>query len=352
MTFMTTTKNTSLMRTLHFKFTVLAALAAVMLPVLANAQYFDYSSSGSGRAALLAGFRKPGVASYELVVNLGNVTNLLAQPEGSTTAIGSFSPSQLTAAIGTYGSLSWSVMGTYKGPEFNSWAGYRGSTIWFTLPRSSVGTQTTPPARRSYSSQTSVMNSVDSIGTGAASISVSLGTADSNNTTNLVREPAGNGNGLSLFMDQPGTGLLDNMPATIENVTPSSFVSAVRSDLYQSVPTSYNDPVTGTNNGSAYYVGYFTLNTDGTMTFTRASSTVTPPAPQIVKITRSGNDSTVFFTTTNGFTYSLRYTNSAGLTAPVANWPVLGITATGDGTTNQLTDTTADVNRFYRVSAQ
>jgi hypothetical protein len=100
-------------------------------------------------------------------------------------------------------------------------------------------------------------------------------------------------------------------------------------------------------------VGYFTLNPNGTMTFTRASVFAPQPrVPKIVSITRSANVSTIFFTTTNGtFTYTLYYTNSAGLTSSVTNWPASPSTLTGDGNTDHFSDTTTDANRFYRVSA-
>ena len=105
------------------------------------------------------------------------------------------------------------------------------------------------------------------------------------------------------------------------------------------------------NDGSApTLLGSFTLAANGVVTFNLVS-TAPPPVPRMVAITRSGNSSTVFFTTTNGtFTYSLCYTNSSGLTASVTNWPSLPTTVIGNGLTNSLADTTTDSNRFYRVT--
>jgi hypothetical protein len=102
-------------------------------------------------------------------------------------------------------------------------------------------------------------------------------------------------------------------------------------------------------NGSAVTnLGTFTLSSGGTLTFNVVVST--PPLPKIVNITRSGNTSTIFFTTTNGsFTYTLYYTNSAGLTASVTNWPASATTVTGNGLTNSLSNVTTDPVRFYRV---
>ena len=89
------------------------------------------------------------------------------------------------------------------------------------------------------------------------------------------------------------------------------------------------------------------------MTFTRASAvTAPPPAPAITAITRTNTTAYVSFTTTSGsFTYSLYYTNSAGLGAATTNWPHAA-SVTGDGSIKTLTDTTTDAARFYRIGVQ
>jgi hypothetical protein len=339
------------------KTAIVAAITVLASSHLARAQFFNYSGKGD----LLAGFRKPGVGIYELVVNLGNITNFLALSPGTTISVTNFSPAQLTDAFPGYNSLQWSVFATFTGPPNSTWAGYQLNTIWFTSPRGDVNSQTTPPVRRSSSSQSFVLSEIDSIGKGAHTTSANLVTTNADNDTVLVRELASDPHSLNLgvFIADPQDPTVGdfggNLPATAENVTPSTFSSAVRSDLYQSVPTAYTDPNSGASSGASYYVGYFTFNPAGTMTFTRGSSVVSqgpPPPPQIVALTRVGNTSTVFFTTTNGtFTYSLCYTNSAGLTTPIANWPTSPTTLIGDGKTNQLSDTSTDPLRVYRVSA-
>lgn len=338
------------------KCAILAAITALASPHLAHAQFFNYAAKGD----LMAGFRKPGVGTYELMVNLGNVTNFLALPPGTTISVTNFSPAQLTDAFPSYGNLQWSVFATFTGPPNSTWAGYQLNTVWFTSPRSDVNTQTTPPTRRSGSSQSFVLSEIDSIGKGAHTTSVNLGATNADNNAVLVRELASDPHSLNLgvFIANPQDSSVGdfggNLPSTAENVTPSTFNSAVRSDLYQSVPTTFNDPNSGTSSGASYYVGYFTFNPAGTMTFTRGSSVVQapPPPPQIVGLTRVGNTSTIFFTTTNGtYTYSLCYTNSTGLMTSVSNWSLSDTTVIGNGATNQLSDTTTDAYRFYRVSA-
>ena len=67
------------------------------------------------------------------------------------------------------------------------------------------------------------------------------------------------------------------------------------------------DPLTGLTNGAADYLGYFTLNPNGTMTFTRAAA-VTPPSA-----------GTVSGSATNGFAgLPVVFTNTAS--GGITNW--------------------------------
>jgi hypothetical protein len=328
----------------------LAIVVVLVLPEIASAQYFT-----AGKGDLLLGFRKPSGGTYELLVNVGNITNFMAQPVGTVIPINNFSPTQLSDAFSSYGSIQWSVSATFLGAGPGStWSGFPLDTIWYTLPRDNPGTQTSSPSRLSDSVQSNVKQSINSIGVDAYDVGTSLGATNQDNNPILVREPAGyNNETYSIFVEDPQNNLIGDfggyMPSTVENTTPASFTSAVVSDLYQSVPNGSVDPTTGTSSGPAYYIGYFTLNPNGTMTFTRAVAQ--PPAPRIVSITRAGSTSTVFFTTTNGPTYTLFFTNSAGLTTSVTNWPSSPTTLVGNGLTNSLSDTTTTTNRFYRVGA-
>lgn len=333
----------------------LMTVVALVLPSLANAQYFT-----AGNGDLVAGFRKTGVnqGSYELVVKLGSVTNFLAMPAGTSTPINNYSQSQLSAAFSDYDNLQWSVSGMVSGGPVYYWSGFYQSTIWYTLPRDTANTQSSPLSRQSWTTQGNTKSRISSFINGAGTLSANQGSTNSNNNAVLIRETIATAASLDyahfvangqnpVIGDFQGT-----MPTTVENTTPASFASAVVSDLYQSVPQSYTDPTTGTNDGSAYYVGYFTLNTDGTMTFTRASSL--PAAPVITAVTRTNTTTYVSFSTVSGsFSYRLYFTNSTGLTAPIANWPNTGIYyVTGDGSNKTLTNSTTDGNRFYRVGVQ
>ncbi len=330
-----------------------AALALLPGCWLAHAQYFQYTSHGD----LLAGFRKPGAGNYELVVNIGNITNLLALSPGSTLALTAYSPAQLSDSFSSFGGLQWSVSATVVGAPGSTWDGFGRSTIWYTLPRQAADVPTSAPVRLSSHNQASISSLIDSIGNNAFLISLGMGATNTDNNSTLVREPAGGTRSLSTFVGDllnPSVGdFYGEMDTPVENTTPSDFTTPVVSDLYESVPGGYADPESGTTSGAAYYVGSFTLNPDGTMSFTRASSSspATPPAPSITSVVRSGDTSTIYFTTASGsFTYTLYYTSSAGLSAPVSQWAASPLSLAGDGSVDHLSDTTTNMDRFYRIA--
>lgn len=344
---------------MNFSKAHLARRLALMLlrgtPLLAlpvGAQPFLTPSNGD----LLAGFRKTGAnqANYEVLVNIGNITNLEALAPGAQVSIGKYTPSQLAGAFSDYNNLQWSVFGSFK--VFGSWAGFPYTTIWYTLPRVNADTPAQAPGRVPSSGQTQVKQWILSAGYGAAFIS-SAGVSNSENTASLVREPSGDAqHALSVSIGDPNDATLGDFNGTlnfvVENTTPANFTSAVRSDLYQSCPSGSADPTTQATTGSAYYVGYFQFNANGTLSFTRASnSTVTPLAPPLVSIGRAGNTSTLSFSTTNGATYSVYYTNGSSLAAPLSTWQVLPGTITGDGSVKSVSDASTDADRVYRVAA-
>lgn len=339
------------------------------VPRIADAQFFSYNSMGD----VLAGFRKTGIhqGNYELVVDLGNVTNFIALQQGATLTISNFSPQQLTDAFPDgYQDLQWSVFSTF--PGLLSWSTSLGSfpqaTIWYTLARTNLNTPTQAPVRLPLLAQTDVRQPILGVGGNAMSISEGLGVTNADNNSVLVREPV-SGNALfdltSSIGDPTNPSLGDfggqGINFSVENVIPDTFSSPAQSDFYQSCPAStggrgggtYIDPITGLTNGPAYRVGFFTFSPNGTMTFMRTSTnsvTPTPPPPPQLTVGRSGSTTMISFGTTNSAIYTLYYTNAAGLTTPVTSWASAGSVA-GDGTTKSLSDATTDAVRFYRVGA-
>jgi PKD repeat protein len=274
----------------------LAIMAVLALPELAGAQEF-FQDSDSGDVD--AGFRKftPTQEGVELVVYLGNITNFVGLPAGTVTNLLNFSSQLTDMCPDGFGNLQWSAFSSSFTMGTNSWdtplGPFPADTCWYTVARTNVNVQTAPVRRFSYGSEGTLEERILSVSDNGSTISQELGTTNATNNINLVSE--------SVAAYGPSAGDLDltasigdnNTPSlgdfgggvitfSVENITPSSFTSATVSDLYQNCPNSagsdlFTDPITGLTNGSAYYVGYFTLNPSGTMTFTRAS--VVPAAP-------------------------------------------------------------------------
>jgi PKD repeat protein len=325
----------------------LVMLAMLGLPELADAQSFNPSYGD-----VLAGFRKTGnnEGLYELVVDLGNVTNFLSLSIGTTITITNFSPSQLTNAFidtaseteGVFSYVQWSAFSAIGGEGRNPppWVTPVGSipavTLWATVPATNVATQTQPPARDNDGAQSDQVTLMNGVGTGAASISGFLNVTNENNNTSLVRESVSyNQYDLTAYIrdfNNPTIGDFgaDNSPIfVVENTTPNPFTSAQRDDFYQICPTGYPDPFTGLMNGAAYFVGYFILNPDGSMTFTRAAQAAASPVASF-----TGGPTTGFA----GF--SAVFTNTS--TGSITNW----IWNFGDGTI--ITNSTdANVTHTY-----
>jgi hypothetical protein len=308
---------------------------------------------------LLLGFRKTGTfqANYELVIDIGQGTNYTQLSVGSTLKVPNFSPTQLSDAFPNtnLSNLNWSVLGDPR----VSLAGYPVSTLWITVPRTNQAVQSTAPARLFKSLQQQTATQISSIFAGAAAISSTIGTSSQDNTASLVREPINNDSDLTAFIgsqqDATASTLHDTWPANVEINTGNSFSGSVRSDLYEVRPIGALDPHTGSTNGAAYLVGYFEFKSDGTMAFTRASTNSVPPSPPpppTLGIGRSAGTAMISVATTNGATYSLYYTTSAGLATPVSSWSLFPTTITGDGTTKVFNDATTDAERVYRVIAK
>ena len=266
----------------------LVLLILLGLPELAGAQLFSYNQYGD----VLVGFRKTGnnAGSYELVADVGSVTNLLLLPPGATTNINDITTTEVTNAFtdtGNFANLQWSVFAAF--PNRSAWATPLGTfphyTTWYTLPSTNVNSQTQAPALNYTGESSSVMTSIESIGNSATTIANAIGTASTNNNTFLVREPVATYSDkiLSVYIGDAGfLGVAygdfggNNSPLgyVVENTTPSPFSAPQRDDFYELVPSGQTDPITGPANAAGYFVGYFLLYPSGALTFTSASAPV------------------------------------------------------------------------------
>ena len=305
-------KNTLSFRRLGLRLALLVLLGLPEL-VQAQVQVFQYNQIGD----VLAGFRKTGLndtTGYEMVADLGSVTNFLNLSAGTTITITNFTPLQLTDAFTSYANLQWSAFSAFpSGTKSSTWVTplwtFPGQTLWYTLPATNVNNQTQPPVRQTTQTQ---FNGMISVGLGAQTISGTF--AESvDNTNTEIREPETSQYDLSAFIADAAYptngdfGASDSpLPNDIENETAASFTAAQRNDFYQVVPSGKVDPI-NLSTTTTYFVGYFLLNPSGTMTFTRASANAAPAA------------GTVTASATNGFgPLTVVFTNSAS--GSITNW--------------------------------
>ena len=343
-----------------FQSLCVAAFACLAFTEITGAQPFLYKDSD-----LCLGFRKvtPYTENYEVVVNIGQASIYVNAAVGTTLPITAFSASQLASpTFSTLNNLTWSVFGWFSVPSTN-YSGYPAYTLWLTIPRTDNAVRSAAPNRAGANFQAIAKGEMASIFAGAAFISHDIGTSSTYNTPTFVRESISTypTHLYSVWMGD----LLDGTTGTLndkwpdnnlEITTPGAFSGVVRSDLYEVRPLDDGhggvvvDPHTGTN-GLAYYVGYFEFSSNGTMTFTRQAAT-TSPAQVALSVSKLNNVNTISFPSSSSVTYTLFFTNSAGLSAPVGTWPSLPGTISGDGTMKSFQDTTTDAMRFYRVGAQ
>jgi len=300
---------------------------------------------------LLVGFRKLGsfATSYEMVSDIGQASSYSSLAPGTKVAITKFTLDQLTASFGDLNDLTWAVSGDVRGGDGGD-TNVPVNTLWVTNPRTDPLVQSGPYTRLSSFGAAPVISAITSIGANAANYSGSV-SAGPYNTSTAVQIPANNPLALSPQMG-PNGDYQGSFQADVENTTPDSFTSLVRSDLYELRPTGKVDPHTGLTSGPGAYLGYFELDPDGTFSFTAAGGgTPPPPPPPVLSITRTNTLLTVSFTTTNGATYTLHYNASLTTGVPFTNWPTLGSPVTGNGSLMSMQDTVSGSARFYRMEA-
>ena len=290
---------------------------------------------------LLLCFRQAGGAN-ELEVDLGPATNYAGLAPGAEIAVTALDTNRLALAFATLNNLSWSVDGTQHKPADTN---FPFNTLWLTRARPDASEASTPWLRETSALFASPSSKIDTMGTLAVTYSITSPGAIS--WTNTVILPAGNRDSYGYWVGAFGN--FGAWPDTVEATTPADFATAgnpVWADLYQLLPGSAAD---GTLNTPGTLLGYFTLQPDGTLTFTAAGGVTPPPQPQIAAILRTNGITQVSFATVTNATYSLLGVAGAGLATAVTNWPVVGVSVPGTGGTMTLPDPSSDAARFYSV---
>ena len=318
-----------------------AMLAILVTQVQANT--FPYVSGD-----VLLCIRKSPTGAQDLLVNVGNVSYFTNLAPNTTVAIPNYSGTQL-GQIGT-NNIAWSAW-AYLDAHATRPSGMT-NTIYMTSPRDPAANniQTTPYYRDTASSQGQVVSKLSSIAGGAinnANYSVL------NSSTAVLESESYNLSGGLVVSYLIGLGnnlnFNDTFQATPEQYTAPSFTTGgtpERADFYCIVPTVGNDH----SGPPSQFLGYFELSPAGVMTYTAYPSAAVS-VPVIVSFTRTNTTSTVTFTTGSTGNYSLRGTNSAGLSTARTNWPVISSVA-GDGNNHSLSDVTAAAATFYVITAQ
>jgi len=285
--------------------------------------------------------RKTGNA-YDYVVNIGKATNYNNLPGGVTFTVTNLSATQLGNAFPDLNDLQWSVAAANRPPADGN---YPTQTLWVTRPRAEVSTQSVPWLRKGQFTQATAGAQIDAIGVNSATYS-SGATSNVDNTISGVVIPVSTDYKLAPVIGDDGN-YVGLFQGRVETLTASDFDSSPanvsRADLYEL------QPATSTLGLPGRYLGYFELKPNGALTFSTASAS--PARPTITGITRTGNVTTVSFTTVNGANYRLRATDATGLSTPVSTWAI-GSSVVGTGSVVSLSDTSTAAIRFFAVDAQ
>lgn len=297
---------------------------------------------------LLLTFRKTGLnaSANNFEIDLGQASLYYSAAAGTRKAVSQYTPAQLLTVFGDLNNLSWSVGGFVEPLGDSGDPSIPNGTLWATVPRFGDGsTQSPSPGERSPNAQNPVANQMNSILTQASFYSGSVAADPNNNASDLIVIPTGSGFEAGAFLGSFGNYKNDFWSA-VENTTSATFDSdgiPSRSDFYQLEPTHSGTTPPGT------YLGYFELETDGSMNFVVPSAA---PAGPTLSISVANGIQSISFPTVANATYTLHYTDAAGLTSPVGSWNTVSTNIVGNGSVESFQQNSTDTTRFYTVSVQ
>jgi hypothetical protein len=289
---------------------LLISLAALSLLAAPPARAWTYNDGD-----VLLVFRH---GSDDVEFDLGSVTNFLGQTNGYTTTVGGWDPSLVTSTFGSFTGVKVALLATSVG-----------GTNWL----SSAEPNTTAYNVSSSAAQ-SLRNVIGGVGDKPL-YPIAIPTSEANA---YVIDTGGQYETASYDYVVSGghfSGIAQlggYAPFAVEQAAPGFL------DFWQIQSTQAGAP-------PDQLLGTFTITSGGVLTFVAG-----PRASSLKGVTRSGNISTVSFTTTVGNSYAIAFTNKLG--GAVATWPVDTTTLTGNGSINSLTHTNSSNVEFYRVTTQ
>jgi hypothetical protein len=276
-----------------------------------------------------------------LIVDAGTISYFTNLAPNTKVTIANVSGTQLSQ-VGT-NKVGWSAFAYFD----DSIPPAVTNTIFITNPRSSLNVQTTPNNCGTSSQNNNTIGQMAEIPAGAAN---NINFSPLNTSTAVLELDTYNaGANAESYYNAVGSTLDFNETFTyyFEQYTPANFTfsgNSQRSDFYWMYPAPLHVVA------QAIFLGYFEFATNGVMTYT-AYPSATVVTPVIVSFSRSGTTNSITFSTGPTGTYTLRGTNSVGLTSARTNWPALASTS-GTGSNITITDITSSSNLFYVITAQ
>jgi hypothetical protein len=298
------------------------AVAASLLLNTPLAQAWTYSD---GHALLI--FRESGFNDVEF--DLGDISQFLGQRDGYTATLNAWNLSLVTGVFGDDLSGVSVILAATTSDTAASPAAWLSS-----------GDPSAVPSDPSFPTwRANLYSVIDAIGTrpltylvpasGASAYSIDPGGTYRLASYDYIVSGGGlNGGAIPQFGGY--------VPFKVEQTIPGSF------GFWQIVPSSASP------RPAASYVGTFSIDATGSLSFTAGPAAVSVAPPNITAIARVGTLNTVSFTTTVGGNYYLLYTNSIAGGGPGA-WPVVSGPVTGTGGNQSLTHTATDATGFYSV---
>ena len=301
--------------------------ASLWLLATPLAQAWNYNAGD-----LLLVFRN---GSSDVEFNLGTVSNYLGHAAGYTTTVTGWNPTLVTSTFGS--STNINTFSSLSGVDVLLVAATGApQTAWLSGAEPNTTAYTVGPAAWS----SSVYGAINATGVRPLTYNAAVTTnANSSATNSYVLANTALGSYDIAVSGGTSTGLQDitqlggKAPFTVEAALPADL------DFWAIAPSTLSPKP------ADQLVGRFELSSTGVLTF------IAGPRPAVLQgVTRTGNISTVSFSTTVGTAYTLAHTNQ--LTAPVATWPVDTITNIGDGNVDSLVHTNSGAVEFYRVIAR
>ncbi|HXC98641.1 MAG TPA: hypothetical protein VN048_04815, partial [Verrucomicrobiae bacterium] len=248
-----------IMKTYNRLVCALALSIGTVFSLIPNARATTLTYTNAHLEMMLC-FRQVGTANpFDLEVNLGSVTNLIALPAGTTITNTSYNFLQLSNAMGSsvLDNTEFSVTAAAFAGDTTSLA-VAIDTVWATIPRSDPATPNAPWTRESRTITGGAASTIYDIGNLATEYSGLHVSDPLVNNNPVVGIPPGSA--YSCEGDLGPAGDLNGSYFIVENYAPSPFTTAIVSDFFMEVPKDFADPLNGNaTTGNTDYLGYFTF---------------------------------------------------------------------------------------------